>query len=330
MVSLPAFYFRSEIDSMHTEIRNLSEANIALRAEVDEVQPYLPQARALKEQISTLMHDGSAQSVADINQRAYEAVYEVEADKARKQLVDVFRKEHSETLFAQVLAQVEATEGSAIERETRTKVDTDAELAVELRERARRHLAEKALVVIEAELQQDVGAAIEREADREIALNKLEVKLALERELDITDPDVIKLLEAGDTLTLYVERGGYKPCTVTFGWCEDVEGRPGWVWQDCDGQIIDSRGNSTGLGKNKFVTIGVLQQDLENGSKVIVDNTLAIGKQLALKQKDYEGITREHPIRIQYANNKYDAIIARADFRTKDIRMLQQIAAKKN
>lgn len=273
-------------------------------------------------------HGLSTQEIAEI---AYESVFQRRIDDAREELVAKYEQQHRKELYDQVLVNLEKVEGGTIAEEVRTKVETDPILAIELRDSARKELGARALGTIHSDITMHEQEVINKEAARQLGLDRLDVAFALDRELNLVSDDVMELIEVGDKLELSYEGAGKNATPLVFTWTRDAYGKEGWIWSKADKNITTTT-SSRGFGVSGrkrfepqgdvFVTLGVVNKDLETGKDVVQSNKIAVGLPLVVITATGDTITPmtgEWNSYHQVVESPQMVCISGTDFQTKDL-----------
>lgn len=334
------FVAKEEVQELHT-LRSENERMAAQLSEFQEMRPHLALAEEIRNEIvAALENNDQGLDARTIAEQAYSNVLKRKVDEARDEVAAKYEQEHRRNLYERLLGEVATSEGDDISKKVRDKVETDPEMATQLRDSARKELAARATDVVRKEITEEQQAVINEEADRQIGLDRLDVKLALDGELDLSSDDVIQKIKPGDKVLLFYTKKneGKRRQYVELVWAKDAKGKEGWVFRTASDTLSDKAGDTQAIDENRFVTVGVLNKDFDSGEDVVQPNKLVVGKQLVLSQKNARG-TMQH-IRLFYQKEdrynsyygRYDhegvAIeLAGTDFQTKDIQFFSASAA---
>jgi hypothetical protein len=246
-------------------------------------------AQTLKDELvahMTQFPDATAEEVGDL---AYQRVFEIEENRAKDAIVAEYEQAHRLELYGRVIDEVKETEGPTIYEDVKRRLESDPELAVELRDSARKELGARALSYVTDIITDEQREIINHEAERQIELDRLDVELAVDGELDLIRDDVVELLEPNDRLVLFFKGDRGNQGEMVLLWREDVNGNLGWVLDKTNQRIYDKNGNPDRMPKNKFIIPGSLQNDLVEASLVSVPNVLKAGLPLAFMTQDKTG-----------------------------------------
>lgn len=307
------------------DLELLESHNKALTAELSqfaEMAPHLALAQQIRDQIITVMDENPDFSTAEIGEVAYRMVLDQQIDQARDDVAARYQQAHRRTLYDRLVSEVDDSEGSDISERIRTEVETDPELATELRESARQELAARALDVVRGEVTAEQQQVINAEADRQIELDRLDVKLAYDGELDIAQPEVKSQLKPGDRLVLYALDEKRQKRQFVVEWCEDVNGATGWCVAETDMKIMDTDGYEAKVSANKFVNVGCINHDMQQGTELFVRDMLKVGAPLAITQRTKNG--KDKIFKLKFDRYSYSsaplATLSGSDFQTKTLR----------
>jgi hypothetical protein len=248
--------------------------------------PFLRVARQLQKEVVQLVESDA--STAEVGRLAFMSVLADEAERARKELAVQYEQRHRKELYTQTLATIEEHERDQIEEAVRARLETDAALAKELRDSARRELTTRAKGVIASNLTNEQQGVIDAETERQIALDRLDVSFALTGHIGLTEDRVTSLLRPGDKLVVLFERDKTGQCGLGFKWAEDINGAKGWTMGDPVNEsqnAIYQRNTAVRTSRvpsDRFVVLGSQIPDLVNGEKLIRTNALDAGYPLAL------------------------------------------------
>ena len=289
--------------------------------EFEDLPGILRLAGVIKEEVSAALDDRIDLSTSEIGDLAYKKAYDAYYSEAHDEIVAKFEQDHRTKLYKQVIEEVEDSEGESIFKDVKDRLDTDPELAVELRESARKELAAKALGVVTQEITDEQQEIINEEAERQVELDRLDVEFAVDGELDLLRDDVTSLVEPGDVLQIYFNSGNarYKDGSVTLQWTSDVNSKTGWVAIDSDGYFYGSDGYSLQIPSDRFLTVGCVLPDLREAKTQPVANTLKAGTPLALTHNNSKGNpkTISSSNRTSEYNKNGNGCIKRIDFQTR-------------
>ena len=311
-----------------------------LEEELEELKPltpFLEIAKQLKEETQRLINakypaDGSAPSAEsygyefeDIGELAYKNILIRSVEQAREELVAKYEQQHRRDLYTRIIGEIESNEGDDIAKGVRTKIETNPDIAKELRASAREELGARAVGIIHTEINAEQQEVVNREAERQLGLDRLDVKFALDGELDLVGDDLMELLEPGDKLELYYDTDKDKRSPMTFKWVKDANNLEGWVFVKAGDSVV-VKANSGQWNKIKpmddtFVTLGVINKDLENGKDVIQPNKLVVGLPLIIVPVKGKPIIPNRSTNLSYGSHygMQPILVAATDFQTKDL-----------
>lgn len=270
----------------------LREDNEFLRAELlhySEMEPYLGIAQEIKERILEQLDDTTdEQTAAEIGEIAFRSVMDAEMERAELDLIQKYERAHRDTLYQRVVKELDEKEGPTIFEQVVQRLETDPELAQELQDSARKELraeAEEAIVGSVTEAQKKL---VEEEVARQIELDRLDVRFALERKLSLNANAVISQLKPHDTVKLHLmDQTGHREGWVLLEWREDINGAKGWLYK---GFYIGKDSNVLGITDNgaptdQFIELGCNGEDLVSGTQKFLPNELHYGATISLKWK---------------------------------------------
>lgn len=319
-IQIMPFVSRDELDGLQAQ-------NKALAAELSqfaEMRPHLELATTIRDQIISLLDESPEMSSAEIGEVAYGMVLEEKIHEAKDEVAARYEQEHRRSLYERLLTEVEETEGAEIDESIRIQVETDPDLSLELRDSARRELAARALDVVRGEVTQEQQAVINKEAERQIKLDRLDVALAFNGKLNIASEGVVSLLEPGDRVELFFETKTKERKRMVLKWVEDVNGRLGWILPKSNLSIFDAGNYSTKLGANLFVVVGVEDADMLAGSTSFQPNLLRIGEPIVFSQRSGKKTKVFYPRYAKRSTTYYretePVILLGTDFQTKDLK----------
>lgn len=312
--------------------------------ELERYRPYYPFldiAKDLKEEVERLIAakypaDGSAPDPEtfsyefdDIGELAAKNIAKRLANQAREELTARYEQQHRERLYKELIEKLDEDEGKTIEEDVRKKVESDPELALELRESARKELSARAIGAVSAELTKAQEVAVNEEAERQMDLDRLDVDFALEGELDLLSDKVRERIEVGDKLVIYYEGDTTKSYPITFTWTKDANKHEGWVMRTTGHSVAHKETNNAYYAErfdapdDMFVTIGVVNKDMQTGKDVVQNDKIVQGLQLAItnvKGKRSQLLVghTNYDRRVQASQTK-PLTIASTDFQTRDL-----------
>jgi hypothetical protein len=308
------FVPRETYEEMHAH-------NAAMTAELQRIQgmgPIIELAQTLQGEIMELLDTHPEFSASKIGELAYRMALEDGVDAARDELVAEYEQAHRRVIYQHILADVEATEGDAIEASVRQRVETNPELAVELRDSARRELAARALDVVRTEVTAEQQAVIDAEAERQIELDRLDVELAKSGRLDLVAKNLGELLVPGDYVVLYVQGDTEEPLAIQFKWIQDAYQHRGWVYDSSPRKIVWDRFDIN-LRTDIFAHLGTASHDMMRGNSVVIRDTLEVGRTPVVVREGARGKdTAVHPS-IQVGSRLVAPTLLGTDFRTRDL-----------
>ncbi|MCA9330983.1 hypothetical protein KC957_02965, partial [Candidatus Saccharibacteria bacterium] len=147
------------------DLEQLEAQNKALTAELSQLAdmaPHIELAMQIRDQIISVMDDNPDFSTAEIGEVAYRMVLDQQIGQARDEVAAQYEQAHRRTLYDRLLSEVDDAEGSDISHQIRTKVETDPDLATELRESARQELAARAMDVVRGEVTAEQQEVIDK------------------------------------------------------------------------------------------------------------------------------------------------------------------------
>jgi hypothetical protein len=317
------FVSREELDRLHADSQRAYE--------YDQMGSIIELAKSLRTELVGVMTEQPYATTADIGRIAYERVLEEEIEAARDEVVVAYEQQYRATLYQQVIDKVEAEEGEAILSSVRNRIDTDPELAVELRESARKELSARAMKTVKREITSEQELIIDSEAERQIALDRLDVEFLVDGELDLLRDDVNQLLQPNDRLVLFLQdpsRYSKGDAEITLEWTVDVNGRVGWAFVHANTSLYSKDGYEKTLPSDKFIEVGSSLRDMVEGSRSNVVNHLQKGEPIALMVKGSSGALKLLPTFQQapYYEMK-PSVLTKIDFRTKTLDFSEQAIA---
>ncbi len=312
------------------ELERLRSQAAELRV-FDEMRPFLHLAVELRMELEAAIEGNLDLTPSEIGELAYQKVLQTGVAQARDEVVAVYEQTYRSELYERVREEVDETEGPEILEEVKTRLDTDPELARELHDSVRRELGARAMGVMRDQISIEQQDVINEEAHRQLELDRLDVELAIEGELDLYRDDINKLIAAGDTVDIfYIDTSAQKQ-KIRLKWVKDGHDQQGWVI-DCDMSILHRRdGSNFPTVIDQFVEVGTLQSDLKNGNKIVAPNLLTVGMPLVLtqgtkkKQIDhcvpYTGSS-------YYSSQRNPVILIGTDFKTKNLDFFSGLSSK--
>jgi hypothetical protein len=325
-----------------TELQTLQSENARLSQEVaayDEMRPHIELAVEIRDTIVNMLGGGEDLTAQQIGEMAYQKVLRERVGEARDEVAARYESEHRRSLYERVLGTIAVEEGDKISDRVKEKVETDPVVSKELKDSARRELAARAKNVIRDKVNAEQSAIIDAEAERQVALDHLDVRLAVDHELDLSEEAVKKLVEPGDKLELFFETHPGQRQRIFLVWTKDAKGQEGWMFDGTDTKLFTKSNsgdiNMALISQDKFVTIGCINKDLEQGLEVMEPDKLTVGLPIVLMQKQ-EGKLK--PIKIKtakrgrgsYSAQTYEPCeLTGADFQTKTIEFVSTSASKK-
>jgi len=318
------FASREELNALHQQNERLRDE----LATFQEMEPHLILAGNIRDQIIELLGDGENLDAREIGELAYQMVLKREADKARDEVVTRFEQEHRRSLYERLLGEMATKEGAQISDEVQKRVETDPTIALELRDSARAELTARAKDVVRNKITAEQAAIIDKEAERQVELDRLDVKLALDRELDLASDDVMDQVKPGDKVELFFEPTKNRRERLILTWTKDVNNRQGWVYTECSERLLNQHGHIQEIPTDRFVRIGVVNTDLEKGKSVIQANKLVLGLPLVLTIGDPEvRAVKSIELKTRDPNGYHyrrDVLLTGCDFQTKDLQFTTQ------
>lgn len=306
-----------------SDYRELQAQNEAMSNELAtyrDLDPVIRLAQELRTELTNALTNRPELTPSEIGDLAYQKVMASHLDKARDEVVARYEQQHREELYQQVINDVEVSEGELIFDSVRTRIETDPDLAVELRESAKKELAARANDHVKQKISEEEQAVLDEETERQIKLDRLDVELAVEHELDLLRDDVTELIQNGDELVIYFTSNDNSQGNILFRWATDVKNKSGWVFVKSNSYFTNKRGDSVSLPTNKFLNIGTILHDLSTGEEVVTPNVLKVGDSLAIIPNDTPKSKKPVSL-IQKVGSSYytktQPKIIKTDFRTK-------------
>lgn len=296
-----------------------------IEATFNSLEPLLRFALMARDSIMADLENRPDLSSSEIGDRAYELVKEAVVDDVRRKLIQEREEESRAEYYQRVREEVEAKEGHAIYEQVEERINSDPELQVKLRKSAREEIMKRASVKVEGVISAEEEIILEEEAQRQIELDRLDVRFAVDGQLDLKEVGVKDILKPGDNLLIRVRNGGYGD-SINLRWTKDVNDREGWIIVEKD-KLYDSQRSL--VNTDQFVEIGSEVFDLEDGTKVETANVLKKERALAFFTKTKKGKNKGQPKPIalymragtgSYSYNyKYSKpVIDSVDFRTRE------------
>lgn len=291
-----------------------------IAAEYEADKPFIEDARAIRGEVEKRLQEPGLYTAAQIAARAVKHVRELRLQEADAVLFEEYYEESKEELLEKLVDERRETDGARLKEEAKLAVDTNPKLAIELNKRAMADLGVEAAHEVVNDLKEAKRAAMEREKQRLIALNRLDVKLALEGELDLMDQEVLDLLEHGDKLKLYCKGHEDMQISLTLRWHVSDDMSKGWIYETANAYVGTFNANlgfrELNLKDTKYVIIGSLDNDMKTGDQKILWGKLKVGLPLGLHQGTM------NKVNVHNQRNAYDVTAARiagTDFQTKEM-----------
>jgi hypothetical protein len=193
------FVSKTNLEELQQQNQHLSQEV----AEFDEMRPHLALATEIRTEIINLLGGPQDLSAQEIGELAYQKVLRAKVDEARDEVAARYEQEHRRSLYERVLGEIATTEGESISEKVKIKVETDPKVALELQKSARRELAARAEAVVRDKITAEQAVVINLEADRQIELDRFDVRLALNRELDLNDAHLKESIKPGDIVEFF-------------------------------------------------------------------------------------------------------------------------------
>lgn len=271
---MPFFVSKETLSGLEDENQNLRERV----EELERLKPSLDLALMLRDEMVRLMGPDGAPHMTpqEIGEIAYNNIRDKKLNEARDDLVARYEREHRKDIYGRFIEELEATEGESIAEEVRQKVEADPKLALELLESARKELGARAVGLVQTEVKDAQQKIVDKEAERLLELDRLDVQFAIERHIDLLDDAVMERLEVGDKLEIFSKDHNRKPTSVLLQWTKDANNHEGWVCVGATDTVADG-GTNNGYStyqpfkpnSNVFVSVGVVNRDLETTKEVV-------------------------------------------------------------
>lgn len=306
-----------------SDYRELQAQNEAMSNELAvyrDMDPVIRLAQALRTELVDVLTNQPQLTPSEIGDLAYKRVMDSQIDKARDEVVAKYEQQHREELYQQVIKEVEVSEGELIFDSVRTKIETDPELAVKLRESAKKELAARANESVKQTISEEEQHVLDEETERQIKLDKLDVELAVEQELDLLRDDVTELIQNGDELVIYFTSNESKQGQIVLKWATDVKNKSGWVFVSTNSNFINKNGTSVSIPSNRFIDVGTVLHDLTTGEEVVTANVLKVGDDLAIMANGTSKSRKPASLFSRVGSTYYSRTqpkIIKTDFRTK-------------
>ncbi len=277
----------------------------------------------LQQEIADRLEDPTM-SPSQIGDEAYLAVLSSSLGEARKQLVTEYEEAHRTELYKRAVDEVRALEGDNLLCQAREKIETNPELMVELRESARKELSARAIDIIKGEITAEQQDFIDKEAERQLALDRLDVEFAVEGELDLFRDDINELLHPGDMLILTYKGSYGQQKRLVLVWTKDAKEQLGWGFESSQEEILYTAGGYTRtIGPDKFLYVGSVQNDMVKGRPVDTQNVLKRGCEVLFEVDGEKGKYTKLDAFIRnrdnYTNSRKPVVLEAIDFRTRSI-----------
>ncbi len=258
--------------------------------EFEEMRPFLDLATEVRDEIVRILAERGDLDAPEIGEQAYQSVLQRHASEARDEVVARYEQQHRQTLYERLLGEIAINDGDEILAEVKQRLETDPALALELRDSARRELAARAIDVVRTEISAEQDLIVQAEADRQIKLDHFDVRLSLERKLDLNDPELLALLQPDDKLDLLIDIGNGKRGRVSLIWTKDAADHLGWAYGGSSEQLIELESRAQlSVNRHRFVEAGVSNVDMVRGTEVVQPGQLVVGLPLVLQQNTPNG-----------------------------------------
>lgn len=287
--------------------------------------PHLALALTIKEEIIETLEQHPDLTPDQIGDLAYQRVLETQMETARDEVVANYEQAHRRTLYTRLLEEIDDTEGRDISEQVRTRVETDVELATELRESARRELAARAIGVVRDKVTEEQQTIIDGEAERQIVLDRLDVQFAHDGVLDVSSAAVVNQLQPGDRLVIYALDPSGEKKRLVLKYDKDVNNVLGWVFDETDMKPYRTDGYAMSPKENQFITVGHIGYDMNRAEPRFVANQMQLGMPIALRQG-----TARNPRTLDLRFNHYQqAEYSGTDFQTKTFGLYNDAEAER-
>lgn len=289
------------------------------------MRPHLALAAEIRTEIVDLLGGPNDLSAQEIGELAYQKVLRAKVDEARDEVAARYEQEHRRSLYERLLGEIATSEGETISEQVKTKVETDPKLALDLQESARRELAARAQEVVRSKITGEQAEVINREADRQVELDRFDVRLALDRELDLKDAHLKESVKPGDIVELFFKNTGGRRGRLILTWTKDAKGHEGWLFTSCSEPLVNKDNSTLTVRADKFISIGCKNKDLQEGTDIIEADKLCVGLPIVLLQAN-----GKHPSQISLNMGRHDSynhfntnqmplVLEGTDFQTKSI-----------
>lgn len=309
------FVKRDTLSTLHDKNRALTETV----QNFQEMGVHIALAGELRDEIIRIMHEYPDIPGSEVGELAYRLVLDRETENARAEIVTKYEQTHRRVLYEQVVADIETAEGQEISEAVRLKVETDPDLAQELRDSARRELAARAMGVVRQAITGEQEQVIASETERQIQLDRFDVRFALDGRLDLTRGDLLRVLQPEDKLKMYFKvPNRNEPGCLTLQWRQDAHNNKGWVYEDASTQIRTTHGQIYTPNKDRFINLVTLNKDLKRGISVEEADIITSSFPLALGSYTAKGKLQSNPLFTDY-QQQHPVVITGIDLQTRDL-----------
>ena len=202
-----------------------------LRAQLDEVAPYIDDAKTISTHVGELMQRpiSIGYTASQISAQAFKNIHDQRISEARDQLATQYATEHQDTLYQRLLDEVREQEGAQMDRDAQTLVQTDANFIETVRNKARAVVWQEALGRIAVAEKASVEEALLLEEERRIFFNEFNVRFKFDGEINLNDEELLRHLKHGDRLEIELASISSKvTTTLEMQWRKETDKQLGW------------------------------------------------------------------------------------------------------
>lgn len=212
-------------------ITELSDEVKGLQAQLDEVAPFIDDAKTISDHVGELMQrPGSiGYTASQIAAQAFKNIHDQRINEVRNQLAAQYTAEHQDALYKQLLDEVREQEGAQMDKDAQTLVQTNADFIETVRNKARTAVWQEVLDRIAITEKTSVEAALLLEEERRIFFNEFNVRFKFDGEINLNDEELLRHLKHGDRLQIELMALSSKVATtLEMQWRKETEKQQGW------------------------------------------------------------------------------------------------------
>lgn len=212
-------------------ITELSDKVEELQAQLDEVAPFIDDAKTISTHVGELMQRpiSIGYTASQIAAQAFKNIHDQRIEEARNQLATQYAAEHQDVLYQRLLDEVREQEGAQMDKDAQTLVQTDADFIETVRNKARAVVWQEALGRVAVAEKASVEAALLLEEERRIFFNEFNVRFKFDGEINLNDEELLRHLKHGDRLEIELETLSSKiATTLEMQWRKETDKQQGW------------------------------------------------------------------------------------------------------